>query len=52
MPAHEHFKKGRRKMETIKDVELLDNDATIQITGGDWVDFGLGVLCALACIAL
>ena len=43
-----HFNNRRMKMETLTNVKPLDNDEALQITGGDWVDFGYGILCSLA----
>jgi hypothetical protein len=35
-------------METLTNVKPLDNDEALQITGGDWADFGGGFLEGLA----
>jgi len=35
-------------MEALTNVKPLDHDEALQITGGDWADFGGGLLCALA----
>ena len=34
-------------METLTNVKPLDNGEALQITGGDWVDFGCGALYGL-----